>query len=154
MVTAGRATQTDGLTFLRGLLDGSLPPPPIATLLGMQPRSVERGSVRFALDVGEHLYNPIGSVHGGVFCTLLDTVMGCAVHSTLPAGRAYTTLELKVNLVRPLTVATAGVIAEGEVVTTGKRVATATGRIVDADGKLYAHATTTCLVFDVVSSAA
>src|SRR5437763_1604019 len=121
--------------------------PPIAALLGMSVRSVERGLVAFGLDVGEHLYNPIGSVHGGVFCTLLDSAMGCAVHSSLGRGQAYTTLELKVNLVRALTLNTPDVTATGQVVSAGRRVATATGQITGPDGTLYAHATTTCLIF-------
>ena len=117
-------------------------------LLGMSVRSVERGRVAFGLDVGEHLYNPIGSVHGGVFCTLLDSAMGCAVHSSLGRGQAYTTLELKVNLVRALTVNTPDVTATGQVMSAGRRVATASGPITGPDGTLYAHATTTCLIFE------
>jgi len=113
-------------------------------------RSVEPGAVTFSLPSGEHLYNPIGSVHGGVACTLLDTVMGCAVHSRLERGQAYTTLELKVNLVRAITTEVPLVLAEGIVVSMGRRVATATGQIVDESGRLYAHASTTCLVFPVV----
>ncbi|NDH35240.1 MAG: PaaI family thioesterase [Betaproteobacteria bacterium] len=93
-------------------------------------------------------YNPLGTVHGGWFCTLLDSALGCAVHTTLPAGKAYTTLEIKVNMVRPLTNAIPLVRAEGKVIHTGKQVATAEGRIVGPDGKIYAHATTTCLIFD------
>ncbi|NCX23526.1 MAG: PaaI family thioesterase, partial [Betaproteobacteria bacterium] len=94
------------------------------------------------------VYNPLGTVHGGWFCTLLDSALGCAVHTTLPAGKAYTTLEIKVNMVRPLTNAIPLVRAEGKVIHTGKQVATAEGRIVGPDGKIYAHATTTCLIFD------
>ncbi len=103
----------------------------------------------FSLDVGEHLYNPIGSVHGGIFCTLLDSAMACAVHTTLPAGRAYTTLELKVNLVKPLRLTTPTVHGEGKVLSSGRRVATASGQILGPDGTLYAHGTTTCLVFEL-----
>jgi uncharacterized protein (TIGR00369 family) len=113
----------------------------------MRVERVEPGQVDFGLDIGEHLYNPIGSVHGGVFSTLLDSAMGCAVHTTLAAGQGYTTLELKVNLVKALTVATPSVVAEGQVLSATRRVATASGRIVGPDGTLYAHATTTCLVF-------
>jgi uncharacterized protein (TIGR00369 family) len=114
----------------------------------MRLSDIESGRVKFNLDVGEHLYNPIGSVHGGVFCTLLDSAMGCAVHSTLVRGHAYTTLELKVNLVKALTVRTSSVVAEGEVISSGRRVATASGRIVGPDGTLFAHATSTCLILD------
>src|SRR5690349_15571726 len=148
LVGAALARDLSGLEYLLGIAEGSIPVPPIAALLGMSIRSVERGRVAFGLDVDEHLYNPIGSVHGGIFCTLLDSAMGCAVHTTLPRGQAYTTLELKVNLVKPLTLATPSVIAEGQVVTSGRRVATASGRLIGPDGTLYAHATTTCLVFD------
>jgi uncharacterized protein (TIGR00369 family) len=151
LVGAALARQMSGIDYLRAVAGGEIPRPPIAALVGMGVTEVEEGRVTFALDVGEHLYNPIGSVHGGIFCTLLDSAMGCAVHTTLPVGRAYTTLELHVNLVKGLTVATPKVAAIGEVLTSGRRVATASGRIVGPDGTLYAHATTTCLVFDVGS---
>jgi uncharacterized protein (TIGR00369 family) len=148
LVGAALARDLSGLDYLREIATGRIPPPPIAVLLGMSIVSVEPGQVVFGLDVGEHLYNPIGSVHGGVFCTLLDSAMGCAVHSSLGRGQAYTTLELKVNIVRALTLDTPGVIATGQVVSTGRRVATASGQITGPDGTLYAHATTTCLVFE------
>jgi uncharacterized domain 1 len=104
LVGAALARDLSGLEYLRAIAEGRAPAAPIAALLGMSVVSVEKGQVSFGLDVGEHLYNPIGSVHGGVFCTLLDSAMGCAVHSSLDRGQAYTTLELKVNLVRALTV--------------------------------------------------
>jgi len=148
LVGAALARDLSGLEYLLGIAEGRIPGPPVAALLGMSVRSVERGLVAFGLDVGEHLYNPIGSVHGGVFCTLLDSAMGCAVHSSLGRGQAYTTLELKVNLVRALTVNTPDVTATGQVMSAGRRVATATGQITGPDGTLYAHATTTCLVFE------
>ncbi len=145
-VGAALALGLSGLDYLRGIAEGRIPVPPIATLLGLGIVGVEPGRVTFSLDVGEHLYNPIGSVHGGVFCTLLDSAMACAVHSTLSRGQAYTTLELKVNLVKPLTVHTPSVVATGQVVSSGRRVATASGQITGPDGTLYAHATTTCLL--------
>jgi uncharacterized protein (TIGR00369 family) len=145
-VGAALALELSGLDYLRGIAEGRIPAPPIAALLGLGIVAVEPGLVTFSLDVGEHLYNPIGSVHGGVFCTLLDSAMGCAVHSTLSRGQAYTTLELKVNLVKPLTLDTPGVVATGRVVSSGRRVATASGQITGPDGTLYAHATTTCLI--------
>ena len=148
LVGAALARDLSGLEYLLGIAEGRIPGPPIAALLGMSIRSVERGRVAFGLDIGEHLYNPIGSVHGGVFCTLLDSAMGCAVHSSLGRGQAYTTLELKVNLVRALTVNTPDVTATGQVMSAGRRVATATGQITGPDGTLYAHATTTCLIFE------
>src|SRR6266852_8382817 len=148
LVGAALARDLSGLDYLLGIAEGRIPPPPIAALLGMSIVRVEPGQVTFGLDVGEHLYNPIGSVHGGVFCTLLDSAMGCAVHTTLPRGQGYTTLELKVNLVKALTVHTANVVAEGQVISSGRRVVTASGRIVGPDGTLYAHGTTTCLIFE------
>jgi uncharacterized protein (TIGR00369 family) len=148
LVTAAMARKMSGLDFLRGIAAGEIDAPPVAELLGMRLGEIETGRVTFHLDVGEHLYNPIGSVHGGIFCTLLDSAMSCAVHTQLGAGQAYTTLELKVNLIKGLTVATPEVRAEGQVVSAGRRVATASGRIVGVDGTLYAHATTTCLIFD------
>jgi len=107
----------------------------------------EKGKVIFSIVPQEFHYNPIGSVHGGVFCTMLDSALACAIHSTLPAGTGYTTLELKVNFIRPLTLKTGKVLAIGTLVHVGRSVATAEGRIVDEEGKLYAHATTTCMLF-------
>jgi uncharacterized protein (TIGR00369 family) len=147
-VGAALALQMTGLDYLRGIAEGRIPAPPIAELLGLGIVEVEPGRVTFSLDVGEHLYNPIGSVHGGVFCALLDSAMACAVHSGLGPGQAYTTLELKVNLVKPLTVDTPRVEATGQVISSGRRVATASGQITGPDGTLYAHATTTCLVIE------
>ncbi|MCU1454999.1 MAG: hypothetical protein JWN46_3145 [Acidimicrobiales bacterium] len=149
LIGAALARQMSGLDYLQAVADGRIAAPPVAALLGMSIDRVAPGRVDFRLDIGEHLYNPIGSVHGGIFCTLLDSAMGCAAHTTLPLGHAYTTLELKVNLVKPLTVATPWVVAEGEVLSAGRRVVTGSGRIVGPDGALYAHATTTCLVFPV-----
>jgi uncharacterized protein (TIGR00369 family) len=148
LVGAALAADLSGLDYLRGIAEGRIPAAPIAALLGMSIVRVEQGEVTFGLDVGEHLYNPIGSVHGGVFCTLLDSAMGCAVHSSLGRGQAYTTLELKVNLVRALTVKTPSVVATGHLVSAGRRVITASGEITGPDGTLYAHATTTCLVLE------
>jgi uncharacterized protein (TIGR00369 family) len=145
------ATQLSGLDYLRRIAEGDVPPPPIALLLGMRLVEVEPGRAVFTLDVGEHLYNPIGSVHGGVFCTVLDSAMACAVHSTLPVGKAYTTLELKVNLVKALSLETPLVRSEGRVISSGRRVATASAQLVGPDGVLFAHASTTCLIFDAPS---
>jgi uncharacterized protein (TIGR00369 family) len=151
---AALALELSGQDYLRAIAEDRIPPPPIAALIGMSIAQVDSGRVTFTVDVGEHLYNPIGSVHGGIFCTLLDSAMGCAVHTTLPVGQAYTTLELKVNLVKALTLHTPSVSAVGEVVSLGRRVATASGRLVGPDGTLYAHATTTCLIFETPSLAA
>ena len=150
---AALALELSGLDYLRGIAEGSIPEPPIAALLGLGIVEVEPGRATFSLDVGEHLYNPIGSVHGGVFCTLLDSAMACALHSTLKRGQAYTTLELKVNMVKPLTVDTPSVVATGQLISSGRRVATASGQITGPDGTLYAHATTTCLIIDTTQAA-
>ena len=136
-----------GLDYLQGMMDGKFPAPAIAHTLAMSIDSIEAGKVIFSLVPQEFHYNPIGSVHGGVFCTLLDSALACAIHSTLPAGTGYTTLELKVNFVRPLTINTGKVLAIGTLIHAGRSVATAEGKIVDEQGKLYAHATTTCLIF-------
>src|SRR5919107_950866 len=106
------------------------------------PRSVVLGATP-----GPQHFNPIGTVHGGLAATLLDSAMGCAVHTTLPAGAGYTTLEIKVNYVRALTAGTGGVRCEARVIHVGGRTATAEGKVLDAAGKLYAHATTTCIIF-------
>jgi uncharacterized protein (TIGR00369 family) len=137
-----------GLEFLRAIGAGELPAAPIAELLGFEPVEVEEGRVVFAAVPEERHYNPIGTVHGGLAATLLDSAMGCAVHSTLPAGVGYTTLELKVNFVRPITTETGRILCEGTVVHRGGRVSTAEGRVfAEVDGALLAHGTTTCLIF-------
>ncbi|WP_461116405.1 PaaI family thioesterase [Spirosoma jeollabukense] len=136
-----------GMAYLQGMMAGKYPAPAIAHTLDMGIESVEEGKVVFSIVPQEFHYNPIGAVHGGVFCTILDSALACAIHSTLPAGMGYTTLELKVNLVRPLTVKTGKVLAIGTIVHAGRSVATAEGKIVDEQGKLYAHATTTCMIF-------
>lgn len=147
MISAEAAKNLSGLQFMQAIQRGELPPPPIANLIDMDISEVEKGRCVFSLRPAEFHYNPIGSVHGGIFCTLLDSAMGCAVQTSLPAGSGYTTLELKVNLVRPLTAKTGQVFCEGKVIYGGGRVATAEGRIYDEEGKLYGHATTTCLIF-------
>jgi len=146
-----RPEQVAGLTGMQvfqAMFDGRLPLPPIGTTLSFLPVHVEAGHAVFqGRPLFEH-YNPLGTVHGGWFATLLDSCVGCAVHSQLPAGKGYTTLELKVNIVRALTDKVPLVRAEGRVVHAGNQVATAEGRLIGPDGKLYAHASTTCLVFD------
>ena len=146
-IPAAQASRTmSGMDYLHAIASGTVPPPPIAVMLNMWPSEVAEGRVVFTTEPAEYHYNPIGSVHGGVAATLLDSAMGCAVQSLLPAGVGYTTLELKVNYVRPMTRDTGPVRCEGTVIHLGGKVATAEGRITDAGGKLYAHATTTCLI--------
>ena len=141
-----RSKTMSGLQYLQALQTGELPPAPIAALLGMWIAEVNEGRIVFAAEPGEYEYNPIGVVHGGIAATLLDSAMGCAVHSTLSAGTTYTTLELKVNYLRSITSKTGVVYCEGKVIHVGGRIATAEGRLTDASGKLYAHGTTTCIV--------
>jgi uncharacterized protein (TIGR00369 family) len=143
---AEASRRLSGLEFLQKIVAGELPPPPIAALMNFELAELHDGGATFAVSPAEHHYNPIGVVHGGLAATLLDSAMGCAVHSTLPAGAGYTTLEIKVNFVRPMTAETGRVRCEAKVIHVGGRLATAEGRIVDEAGKLYAHGTTTCLV--------
>jgi uncharacterized protein (TIGR00369 family) len=138
-----------GLDFLAGIMAGRFPAPPITEALGFALVAVERGRAVFAGAPSERLYNPVGSIHAGFAATLLDSAMGCAVHSTLPAGQLYTTVEFKMNFLRSLAAGTGRVEAEGRVINVGRRVGVAEARLTDAAGRLYAHATTTCLIFPV-----
>lgn len=147
MLGASAAREMSGLEYLQAMQRGDLPWPPIGHLMDFYPSEVEEGRVVFKFTPSEFHYNPIGTVHGGVACTLMDSVMGCAVHSKLPKGIGYTTLELKVNYLRPMTSQTGEVFCEGKVIYVGGKHATAEGKIVDAAGKLYAHSSTTCLIF-------
>ena len=142
------AAGKSGLELFRAMLAGALPAPPISRTLDFLLVEAEHGRVVFQGRPGYAHYNPMGTVHGGWFATLLDSALGCAVHSTLPAGKAYTTAELKVNIVRPLTDRVPLVRAEGRIIHGGARMATADGRLTGPDGKLYAHASTTCFIFD------
>jgi uncharacterized protein (TIGR00369 family) len=146
MELAKVARAMSGIEFLRAMREGKLPPPPIAQLLGFTLVEVEPGRAVFEVTPGERHYNPIGVVHGGLAMTLLDSAMGCSVQTQMPAGGGYTTLEAKTNLVRAITAQTGLLRAIGKVVHVGKRVATAEARLEDKAGKLYAHATTTCIV--------
>lgn len=137
-----------GLATFHAMLAGELPYPPIGETLDFLLVEVDHGVAVFQGRPGVRHYNPMGTVHGGWFATLLDSAVGCAVHTTLAPGQGYTTAELKVNIVRPLTDRIPLVRAEGRVIHVGRRMATADGRLFDADGKLYAHASTTCFVFD------
>jgi uncharacterized protein (TIGR00369 family) len=145
--TLEQLKETGGMEFLQRIWAGELPSAPIGHTLDFVPIEGEPGRVVFQGTPGRQHYNPIGSVHGGYFCTLLDSAVGCAIQTMLPKGTGYTTLELKVNLIRALTDKTGPVRAEGKVIQVGGRVGIAEGRIVDAEGKLYGHATTTCLIF-------
>lgn len=147
MTALAEGAALTGLAFIQAIFDGRLPSPPITATMGFTGATVEEGKVIFMGEAGEHLYNPIGVVHGGFAMTILDSAMGCAVHTTLAVGEGYTTLEVKVNLVRPITLETGPVRCEGTVIHRGGKIATAEGRLIaDRTGKLLAHGTTTCLV--------
>lgn len=143
---AGRR-QVSGLEYMRQLLAGEREPSGMARLMNMRLVEVEEGRAVFAVEPDERHYNGLGIAHGGLAATLLDSALGCAVNTVMPAGRVFTTLEMKLNYVRPLRRETGEVRCEAEVLHAGGRVATAEGRIVDASGKLYAHGTATCMLF-------
>jgi len=145
---AGMAGRT-GLQFLQAIADGELPGPPIGSLLLFRIQSVAPGEVVFACTPDESAYNPIGAVHGGLVCTLLDSVLGCAVHSTLPAGLGYTSIEISVRYLRPLYADGTEITATGRVVKPGRRVTFAEGEVRDGAGRLVATAATSCLVFPI-----
>jgi len=143
-----------GLEFMTGLTEGRFPPPPIAVLMNFSVVEIAEGRAVFAASPSADHYNPLGGVHGGYISTLLDSCMGCAVHTRLKAGQGYTTLELKVNFIRGVTAETGEVRAEGKVIHVGGQTATAEGRLVDSRGRLLAHGTTTCLIFPLPPKAA
>lgn len=144
---ASAAQGRAGLEFLEAIADGSLPPAPIQRLLGFDLIEVGEGRVVFALVPGEQHYNPISVVHGGIAGTLLDSAMGAAVHSTLPLGTGYTTLETSFRLVAAISASSGRILCEGSVINSGSRVATAEGRVSrERDGRLLAHGTSTCLL--------
>ena len=137
----------DGLSFLKAMIDGTLPQPPMTATLGFRLTGAEHGRAVFTGEPRYEYYNPLGSVHAGFAATLLDSALGCAVHSTLSKGEAYVTAEFKLNLVRPVTKDTGTVTADARIVHRGRTLGTSEGYLRDAAGKLYAHATTTCIIF-------
>lgn len=145
---ASDARDRSGLEFLQSLIDRGIGVP-IGRTLGFTLVEVGEGRAVFEAEAGPWAYNPIGSVHGGWYSAVLDAPLGCALHTTLPAGFAYTTLELKVNLVRPVRPDTGVLRAIGTLVHRGRRTAVTEARMVDAEGRLYAHATSTCLIFEI-----
>jgi uncharacterized protein (TIGR00369 family) len=149
LVGAALAKTMSGLEYMQGLLDGSIPEPPIVNLMNMRPVAVEVGKVTFTCDPNESHYNPIGTVHGGLVCTLLDSVLGCAVQTTLPKGQGYTSLEIKISYLRPVRADTGQLTAVGIATKPGSRAAFADGTVHDSHGKLIATASSTLLVFPV-----
>lgn len=150
---SGHLAGKNGLAFMQAMVRGEVPSPPIARTLDFLLIAVDSGTAVFQGTPRLAHYNPLGSVHGGWFAALLDSALGCAVHTMMPPGRGYTTAELSVNLVRAITTDVPRVRAEGRVVHCGRQLATADARLIGPDGKLYAHATTTCLVFDMPGAA-
>ncbi len=151
VVDRNLAASETGLAFLRKLLDGTYPAPPISEASDLWLAEVEQGRAVFDGKPGPRFFNPMGIVHGGWISTILDSAMGCAVHTVLKAGQSYTTIEMKVNFVRPVSENTGIVRCEGKVVHSGGRIATSEGRLTDASGKLLAHGSETCLIFSAAS---
>jgi uncharacterized protein (TIGR00369 family) len=147
-VGAERRKEMSGLEFVQGLADGTLPLNTIARTLGYDVTEAVSGRVVITAEPNDNLLNPGGTVHGGFSATLLDSCMGLAIQSTLEKGIGSTTLEFKISLVRPITPETGRIRAEGMVLSSGRRVGTAEGRITDGNGRLLAHGTTTCLIFE------
>lgn len=145
--TAAASATMTGLEVMRAMLDGDLPGPPIARLMEFRGERVSDGEVVFRCRPDESAYNPVGTVHGGLVCTLLDSALGCAVHTTLPAGTGYTSLEIKVSYLRPVRHGEGELRAVGRVTKPGRRAAFAEGEVRDAQGRLVATASSTCLVF-------
>jgi uncharacterized protein (TIGR00369 family) len=148
MQSATLAREHSGMEVLQAMMEETVGPPPIADLLGMSLVEVQEGRAVFAVEPAEWMYNPIGMVHGGIAATILDSCMGCAVHTTLAAGVGYTTTDLQVRYIRAMSDVTGRVLAEGRVVHRGRRTATADGRVFAQDGgKLIAHGSTGCTIF-------
>lgn len=149
VLTLENLRENTGLELFQKMIAGELPRAPISETLGFFLVEAEKGRVVFQGTPQHRHYNPIGSVHGGFHATLLDSCVACAIQSTLEAGQGYTTLELKINYIRALTDRAGPVRAEGRVIHAGKQIGTADGKLYDAEGRLYAHASTTCLIFTV-----
>jgi len=145
-------SRMSGLEFLRAIRDGDVPPAPISSPMLMRLEDVDDGRVTFSCEPDESLYNPIGSVHGGVMCTILDSALGCAAHSTLPAGTGYTSIEIKVNYLRPVQIAAGRLTAIGTVTKRGRRVIFAEGEVSDAQGNVVATASSSLHVFPLAES--
>ena len=146
---AGAGARMAGLDYLRAMLAGELPLPPICATIGFRFVAFDEGRAVMELEPGEHQYNPIGTVHGSVIVALLDSVAGSAVHTTLPAGVGYTTVNINTTFLRAVRADTGLLRAEGRVLKAGRRVALAEATLTDADGGLYAHATSNCLITGV-----
>jgi uncharacterized protein (TIGR00369 family) len=144
--SAGRS----GIDLLRAMAKGELPPPPVLSLIGIESIEPEEGRVTVTMRAAEFHYNPIGTVHGGIIATLLDTATGCAVHSVLPADIGYTSVDLSTKFLRPVTIDSGLLTCVGTIVSRGRRTALAQAHLTDSAGRLVAHATSTCLIFDTL----
>jgi uncharacterized protein (TIGR00369 family) len=153
ITTQATATSMSGLAYWRAVADGHLPAPPISELMRMRVVDVENGRITFSCTPDGSMYNTLGMVHGGAACTLLDTATGCALHTTLPEGVGFSTVEIKVNYLKAVTVASGTLTAVGTVVKAGSRIAFAEAKVTDASGDLVATATSTLLKFDLPSPA-
>jgi uncharacterized protein (TIGR00369 family) len=140
---------TSGLELMRGMVAGEIPAPPIMSLIGLSGMAAEDGRVTFHLDPQEYHYNPLGTMHGGIIATMLDSAAACSVHSTLPAGTGYTSMDLNVKYLRAVTIATGRLTCVGAVLQQGRRTALAEARLTDGRGRLIAHATSSCLLFEL-----
>lgn len=149
MIGAAQVKDMSGLEYLQAMVAGRIPAPPIAKLMGFDLESVSEGRACFTVVPHESQYNPIGTIHGGLVCTLLDSVAGCAAQTTLPKGMGYTSLEIKVNYLRPVLATSGKLTAVGTVTKPGRRAAFVDATVVDADGKLVATASSTLLVFPI-----
>jgi uncharacterized protein (TIGR00369 family) len=147
--TTAKGLTMAGLDYLRAMADGLLPQAPIAGLMQFEISDVEPGRVEFTCAPDESAYNPIGAIHGGLLCTLLDSVTGCAIHSTLPRGRGYTSVEIKVNYLKAVRLGSGTLTATGTVVKSGSRIGFAEGAVTDASGAVVATASSTLLIFDL-----
>src|SRR5690242_12390806 len=146
-LSAALVGQKSGLELLQAMSNGDLPSPPIMSLIDLAGLTAEEGSVTVELDPQEFHYNPLGTMHGGIIATLLDTAAACSVHTTLPAGVGYTSLDLTVKFLRPITLKTGRITCTGSVLQKGRRTALAEARLTDAAGRLLAYASSTCLIF-------
>ena len=149
METAAARRDHDGTGMLQAMARGEVAAPPIMATLAFDLTHVGDGEATFELDPAEFHFNPLGTVHGGVISTVLDSALGCAVQTRLASGRTYTTVDLNVSFIRPVTLGSGHLLGHAEVVNVGRRVGTARATLADADGKLYATASASCLIFDL-----
>ena len=147
--TTATGLSMPGIDYLRAMIDGTLPPPPISGLMTFTMLEAEPGRVVFTCQPDESAYNPIGMVHGGLVCTLLDSVAGCALHSTLPQGKGYTSIEIKVSYLKGVRASSGLLTATGTVIKSGSRVGFTEGVVTDEKGATVATASSTLLVFDL-----